>query len=186
MAGVAACAEEEAPTQANCQAEGFSSDATTESFCGCQSAYLRCRGAGVVATRADCICVAEETTCPADAEGLVFCSGKAGYQCKAGTMTSVLECPGSASCIEETSKEKLRCGTTSSYIDYAREGEPCISEQSAACSFDQSKVLNCQRGSWVSARTCGGGTSRCERVFQGDPGVNCAGGSASCVGCGSF
>jgi hypothetical protein len=181
---IAACSEDEAPATVRCAAAGYVSDPNAQSFCGCRDVYLRCSAGGATPTAADCICLAEAGSCPSSADGHVFCGGGTGYRCTAGTIKSVLQCPGSADCIKQVSKDLFRCGTEQRYIDYAVEGEPCMAEQGAACAFDQSSVLDCQRGTWTKATTCSDGAKRCERVFQGDPGVNCAGGSAACYGCG--
>lgn len=178
--------DDDAAAPVPCSGEGYVTDGNAQSFCACPNVYLRCTSAGVRPTKTDCLCIDARAPCPSALDGQLFCSGNAGYQCKGGSLTPVLECPGSANCVEEATKDLLRCGTKSTYIDYALAGEACAGEQAAACTLDQSTVLDCQRGRWVEARTCSGGVSRCERVFQGDPGVNCAGGADACYGCGSL
>jgi hypothetical protein len=182
----AACGDDEAPPKGNCLKAGYASEQDARTLCGCEHAFVKCSGAGAAVTRSDCLCVADKGTCTAETDGLVFCGAeRTGYQCRNGAFTSMLQCPGTGSCLNNGTNDRITCGTQQSHIDYAVEGQPCASEQAGACSIDQASVLNCQRGTWVTGRSCATGLTRCERVFSGDPGVNCPGGSASCVGCGA-
>jgi hypothetical protein len=98
-----------------------------------------------------------------DAEGAYTCElpTNIAYRCDGKHFVKAFECPKPQSCFVETVGRASRstlfsCGSGSFRVHYAREGDPCAAEGSAACTTDQSAVLQCDRGKWVLTTACSG------------------------------
>jgi len=84
----------------------------------------------------------------------------------------VFACPETQTCQALQGYTSIECGLPGSQfnVPYAIENAPCAAEQSAACTFDQTAVLLCQRGTWQLSKNCGTGVSRCDVVGPGTSG----------------
>lgn len=102
--------------------------------------------------------------------------------CENNVYRRVWQCPQTQTCQDILGNSSIRCGISNWSISYAVQGTPCAAEQAAACSFDQTEVLNCQRGVWELSRNCGTGVARCEHFDPGEG--SCPVTSESgCIGC---
>jgi hypothetical protein len=129
---------------------------------------------------------------PSDPESYGTYSGEA-FLCVNGKFTSGFHCPTTQTCFTSYASVTanqiagaVKCGADAEgAVEYALEGHACSKDQMAACSSDQTQVLNCQLGKWTVSRTCPTNVGKCDLLYAVD-GVNCLGGHSSCIGCSSF
>lgn len=115
----------------------------------------------------------------ADADG----DANDALHCEDGEWNAVFECPTTQECGNVEGLTTIRCGSGDDFfLDYAVEGAPCASEQSAACTFDQRFYLECQQGIWRPLYDCGSGAVRCDRASVGETGSNSVLGQWVCNG----
>ncbi len=182
-----ACGSDDASSsgqqQIACSDKGLVKGASVASLCGCNPSYVSCPAAGANVGKEACLCVQEGGTCSSSVEGFFFCgSSRAAVRCKAGKIVSGFSCPGTGECSDVASHQGVFCGSQAAMTAFAIEGDPCAGEQLGACSPDQAKVLQCQRGTWTSSVSCDGGKA-CARLQAGDMGLTCPGGQTTCYQC---
>jgi len=91
-------------------------------------------------------------------------SDRAALYCDGTALEQVFECTAPDACINGASGSFVACGTPSNNLPVANTGAPCGALQSAACSFDQATVLECEGGTWTPTRRCA--PSRCATVVS--------------------
>lgn len=94
-------------------------------------------------------------------EGTLVCGSDAtGTQdniilyCENGSYVQEAACPGLQDCSNVQGHSSVRCGTETIYVPYAKSGAPCAASDAAACTFDETIVLLCDKGYWVDAIHC--------------------------------
>lgn len=146
-----------------------------------------CPGSGVVEDTL-CDCPIVDASC-ADAfnEGAMLCGvtrdgarRDLAVYCQGGKWVEVFACPTPQTCTLIEGHNSVSCNDAGKKVPYAAKGGPCGTEGNAVCTFDRSQVLSCTDGSWFITSNC---AKSCDRLFQGDPGVECSGGANTCIGC---
>lgn len=108
--------------------------------------------------------------------GAALCEVEGAYDCDVPTQTAyrcdgkrfvkAFECPKPQICSTRLTGVSMffACGDSRGDghdVNYAREGHPCDSEGSAACTTDQTALLSCERGKWTVIQECGETIQRC-------------------------
>lgn len=100
------------------------------------------------------------------------------------TFTRAGECPASQACRTVAGVTSVGCGLPDSVfnVTFAIEGTPCAAERGAACSFDYSLALVCDRGVWQQSHVCGTGVTHCDIITPGHTGCP-ESAQTGCIGC---
>jgi hypothetical protein len=104
--------------------------------------------------------------------------------CSGAIFSKVFQCPGLEACANIQGHDQVRCGGSGSGASgdgtyFAATDLPCVTEGAQSCSFDQTTVLRCSKGSWATAVHCA--PSACQNLPIGD-GTSCSG--TWCANCG--
>ena len=108
-------------------------------------------GAGASSAREGKPCAQVDTlVCGDDSAGTQH---NAALYCASGTYEKVFVCPGQQACDPIVNYDQIRCGGGTGTF-FAKADAPCTNANSQACSFDQTTVLKCSTGIWVTAIHC--------------------------------
>jgi hypothetical protein len=107
-------------------------------------------------------------------------------QCQNGVYAHAWQCPQGQTCSNLIGITSIACYAGTIQYTYAIEATPCTAQQAtlgaAACTFDRSKIVVCQQGSWKATQTCATGT-RCDNLIPGEGLCPASSAPGGCIGC---